>query len=180
MGQLAIDGCAALHAKQTGSLAVLDAFIAHGMAPVISQGVYGEAVTMTLRDWLGAHGVEPERVPRQQTNTVRNGCDRRNMPGRKDLELLALALSREVPVLTHDGPATDAARRIGLLAVDLVDVIAFAHERGWVDEPSLAALSQRLDEFAWHAPDWKGDILRTISGRPRFDRTAEALAACMS
>lgn len=180
MGQLAIDGCAALHAKQTGSLAVLDSFIAHGMTPVLSQGVYGEAVEMTLSTWLSGHSVERRRVSRQQTKTVRNGCDQRRMPGKKDIELLALAMDRSIPVLTHDGPATNAARRIGLLAVDLVDVIAFAHERGWVDEPSLAALSQRLDEFAWHAPDWKGDVLRTISGRPRFDRTVEALAACLS
>ena len=111
MSQLALDACAALHAKQTGSLAVLDCFIEHGMTPVVSQGVYGEAVTMTLSAWLGAHGVEPQRVARQQTNAVRNECDRRRMPGKKDLELLALARERDVPVLTHDGAATDATRR---------------------------------------------------------------------
>jgi hypothetical protein len=180
MSRLAIDACAALHAKQTGSLAVLDCFIEHAMTPVISQGVYGEAVTMTLSAWLGAHRVEPQRVPRQQTNAVRNECDRHRMPGKKDLELLALAKARGVPVLTHDLAATDATRRIGLLALDLVDIIAFAHEQGWVDEPRLAALSQRLDDLAWHAQDWRGDVRRTISGRPRFDRTAAALSACLT
>lgn len=174
--RLAIDACAALHAKQIEALFVLEHLIDRGAELLMSRGVHGEAVQMSLRNWLARWEIEAKRVKRADTSAVRNKCDRRKMPGKKDLELVALARrDKAALVLTHDDAAADATRRVGLIAVDLCDVIAFAVDEGWIDEAQLATLSAALDRHAWKAPDWKGDVTTTVEARPRYDRTAAAI-----
>ena len=175
--RLAIDACAALHAKQTEALVVLEHFLERDVEMLMSRGVHGETVDMSLREWLGRHGVEPHRVPRQKTKAVRNKCNPRRLPGRKDLELVALARDKDAPVLTHDDAAAEATRLVGLVAVDLCDIIGFAAREGWVGAAELATLSRALDEHAWRAPDWKGDIQSTVAERPRYERSVAALRA---
>ena len=168
---IAVDACAGLHAKQTQLLHVLDRFIAEGGNVLVSSGVYGEMVTMSLSGWLDTHRIKPTRVPRAATNAARNKCRKKRLPGRKDLELVAAAKAADAVLLCHEEAASEAGHRHGLLVVDLPDLVGFARQQEWIDDEQFAEASKSLDEHAWRAPDWAGDIPSTLAGRSAFDRT---------
>lgn len=165
MTPLAIDACAALHAKQTGALPVLGMFVEHGLPVFMSTGVYTESVKMTLSEWLADQGVPRFKVERRQRMQVKNRCRRRRIAGDKDLELVAAAKAEHAVLLSHDELCAEAARRNGLLVVDLVDLVGLASEQDWIENDAVLLLDAKLGAHAWVAPDWRGTVARTLTQR---------------
>lgn len=172
---LVVDCCALVHAKamarlRRAPLVLLGAM--PGAAYITTPRVRGElgqsSLEATLGGWERQGLLTLDRATLQEVRTVRNHLRRGDMePGNHDKELIAVALRREMPLLTHDTAAAALARRVGIVVYDLVDLAGAAADAGLVSIEELDADWGDLAGLPWPWPDypWEGGLIRTLEAR---------------
>lgn len=101
---LALEACAAVHAKALppappdalSGLGLLDRLVEAGAVLLVTKGVHGEQVAMTLEgalhQWAAQGKLRQEAAPSRAVRTMMNRVPRRvPRPGRKDIALVCAA-----------------------------------------------------------------------------------------
>jgi hypothetical protein len=172
---LCVDACALLHAKQldlagAAGLQILERLAdEYGLHLRTTRGVQAEQVAMslsgTIERWTQARWWTATGVSAVQTRATQNRLQGlRPFPGQRDVGLLTLAANLGAVLLTHDDPAGTAARRLGLVVVDLLDLGDLLGRRD--ASLDLDALFDPWNHSAWRPADWTGSALATLAARP--------------
>ncbi len=180
MPLLLLDACSALHLKQLSdathdAVGVLDLLLTRGVVLASTKKVQQELMEMSLSmkvdAWTRAGRYRALSVRLQERRTVLNRAGRfRPMPGRKDVDLVVLALREGAVLLTHDGPAAGFASRLRVITVDVIDLAALGVDVGILDWPEANRRLERLGSFAWKPDDWAGSPEDTAAARPRLPK----------
>lgn len=177
---LALDACAALHAKGLPSappdglsgLGLLDRLLDLGATFVLTKGVYSEQVTMTLQQTLQQWDERSKlRVVAVQSRSVRaleNEVPKKlARPGRKDIALVCAARDQDALMLTHDSGAAAFARAIGIVTLDIIDIALFLEHLGEVSRAGVEGMFEPMNRAGAFRPgDWAGSTLATQLARP--------------
>ncbi len=172
---LVLDTCAALHLKQLRALDLLEFLVDGGTRLAMTTAVEVECTACSLlavlqawrdRKVFRSHGVRLKER-RELLNLVGKV---RPMPGRNDVDLVALARRLDAPLLTHDSGVASLASKARLLTLDVVDLAAWLVHRACLDWDRANQLLAGLDGFAWQPEDWLRSARATWAGRSRGGR----------
>jgi hypothetical protein len=177
---LALDACAALHAKGLPSappdgisgLDLLDRLLDCGAEFLITKGVYSEQVTMTLQQtleqWNGRKKLQVVAPQSRAVRALQNQVPKKlARPGRRDIGLVCAARDAEAFVLTHDTGAAEFARAVGLVTLDVVDVALYFEQAGTLSRAAIEGVLAPMNKAGTFRPaDWAGSALTTQLARP--------------
>lgn len=170
--QIAVDCCSLLHAKamarfDLAPLALLDLLAASGVALLTTTKIRGEqgasSLDATLSRWEGQGWLRCMNAKLVERKQVRNALRRRDVePGDADKDLIAIARREHALLLTHDGPASVLARRVGV-----VDLVGIAAQAGIAKLRDVDAAWGLLAGLPWPLPatDWQGSVAATLERR---------------
>ena len=181
---LAVDACSLLHAKQLdldgklGLLLIENLCTTSSLRLHTTTGVQGEQVAMslssTIEAWKQKDLWATHRMPAIRVKATLNKLGKlRPLPGRRDLGLVTLAADLEAALLTHDDPASGAARKLGLVVVDLLDLGDLLSRRD--PDFDIDTVFAAWNTAAWRPDDWKGSALATLAARPRRQQLQDHL-----
>ncbi|MCK6504164.1 hypothetical protein L6R53_12310 [Myxococcota bacterium] len=155
-------------------LPLVQQLLEQGLRFLTTPSVRGEmsnSVEDVVANWERMGWFEVRPIKRDRVKELRN-TSRRPVPGPSDMGLIALAWTESAPLLTHDAPAQHFAadRSVGILVVDLVDVMALAAHQGLVALSDLSVAWGGLPHPSWQEPaGWRGSVLATVEGRAEMD-----------
>ncbi len=149
----------------------------------VSSRVYQEQIasslSLILEEWSQVGILKVERISPQALAACGKIIQKkrvRPLPGRNDQTLITLARQLDAPLFTHDGPAAGAARALGCLVVDLVDMVDLYTSVRELElrqsDPIFNAWNYR---GVWRPDDWKGSLEATVMGRPFRGEVQERL-----
>ena len=138
-----------------------------------THAVYKEQVTNTLshklNDWQLAGRLKVEGIRGQQRRQVLNQLGKiKSMPGQNDIDLITLAQAHDVALFSHDTKASDAAKRLKILRLDVIDLAGLLVEAGGEDWEVQERRLGNLHHADWRFSllQWRGSVEATLLSRP--------------
>jgi predicted nucleic acid-binding protein len=185
LSPLVVDNNTLVYAWQMRALAwpplpIVEAMLRRGLRLLTTKKVRGEmsvSCEHVASAWEQEGWLQTIPVTRQDVRQLRN-LSRRPEPGEADLGLIALAWRQRAPLLTHDAPAQHYAldRAIGVLVIDMVDLLAAAATLGLIELGPLSDAWGAEPHPSWQRPAaWQGSVMATMVVRTAMEPVVREL-----